>query len=530
MFQRADGIVDFDTNRCIACKACLQACPYDAIYIDPEEHVAEKCNFCSHRVDRGLLPACVVVCPTESLVFGDLDDPTSRASRLLARHPTTVRRPEQGTRPKAFYIGAAEAVLDPLAAPHEDRYLWAERRPGGIADEVWPLTSWRAPSAHGASSGRALPVLPPPGAGPSVPGTAVSAPNAVRRPPPAEATDGARRGWSGAAAGSTAGAAGGITRAAAGMASGAASVSAVGPIREAAAAGAGRPIARVAYDVHHPRPWGLAVAAYLWTKGLGSGPFAVLIGAGWAGWSGAVFEQLVIAVVSLLGIAATALLLIVDLGRPDRFWRILRSPQRRSWLAIGAYILVAYPLVLGMWIVGTTVGLERSVLEPLGLLGLVGAVLAAVYTAFLLGQCEARDLWQSPLVGLGLLGQAALLGGVVLVGVDAAVGGPGALAEAGRTAMVGGGGATLFALLLGEVAASHPTPNARVAAHLLVRGPYRWSFWLGGVVGGGILPAGAALALGGQPGALALVGVVAALGLLWYEHGFIAAGQAVPIS
>jgi len=131
MYQRDDGLVDFDEDRCIGCKACMQACPYDAIYMDPDSHTAAKCNFCSHRVDEGLLPACVVVCPVEALVFGDMDDPSSRVARELKAHPVAVRRPEQRTRPKAFYIGAHAAALDPLAARHEAMYMWADRPGNG---------------------------------------------------------------------------------------------------------------------------------------------------------------------------------------------------------------------------------------------------------------------------------------------------------------------------------------------------------------------------------------------------------------
>ena len=83
MYQRPDGLVDFDHDACIGCKACMQACPYDAIYMDPDSNTAAKCNFCSHRVDEGLLPACVVVCPEEALLFGDMEDPTSKVSRAL---------------------------------------------------------------------------------------------------------------------------------------------------------------------------------------------------------------------------------------------------------------------------------------------------------------------------------------------------------------------------------------------------------------------------------------------------------------
>lgn len=54
LFIRPDGIVDFDNERCIGCKMCMQACPYDAIYIDANTNTAAKCNFCAHRIDQGL--------------------------------------------------------------------------------------------------------------------------------------------------------------------------------------------------------------------------------------------------------------------------------------------------------------------------------------------------------------------------------------------------------------------------------------------------------------------------------------------
>src|SRR5260221_1272218 len=126
MYQRDDGLVDFDESLCIGCKACMQACPYDAIYMDPDSNTAAKCNFCSHRVDEGLLPACVVVCPVEALIFGDMDDASSKVARTLKEQKVTVRRPEQRTRPKAFYVGAHEAALDPLAAEHTGMYAWAD--------------------------------------------------------------------------------------------------------------------------------------------------------------------------------------------------------------------------------------------------------------------------------------------------------------------------------------------------------------------------------------------------------------------
>jgi Fe-S-cluster-containing dehydrogenase component/formate-dependent nitrite reductase membrane component NrfD len=132
MHARSDGIVDFDKSVCIGCKACIAACPYDAIFINPEDHAAEKCNLCAHRLDLGLEPACAVVCPVEAILVGDANDPSSRAAQVVQREPVSVRRPEKDTRPKLFYKGATQATLDPLAArrPDGDTFLWSEKVEG----------------------------------------------------------------------------------------------------------------------------------------------------------------------------------------------------------------------------------------------------------------------------------------------------------------------------------------------------------------------------------------------------------------
>jgi formate-dependent nitrite reductase membrane component NrfD/ferredoxin len=129
MYRRPDGIVDFDKSICIGCKACMAACPYDAIFINPNDHSAEKCNVCAHRIDVGLEPACVVVCPTEAIIVGDLNDPASRVSQVVHREAVAVRRPEKETLPKLFYKGAHQATLDPLAAqrPGGGLFMWSEQ-------------------------------------------------------------------------------------------------------------------------------------------------------------------------------------------------------------------------------------------------------------------------------------------------------------------------------------------------------------------------------------------------------------------
>ena len=121
--------MDFDKDWCIGCKACIAACPYDAIFINPEDHTAEKCNMCAHRLEVGLEPACVVVCPTQAILVGDMNDPASKVAGIINREVVAVRRPEKDTRPKLFYKGAHAATLDPLAArrPKGGIFMWSEQ-------------------------------------------------------------------------------------------------------------------------------------------------------------------------------------------------------------------------------------------------------------------------------------------------------------------------------------------------------------------------------------------------------------------
>ena len=127
LFTRSDGIVDFDDDRCIGCKSCMQACPYDALYIDPDKGTAAKCNYCAHRIEHSYEPACVIVCPTESIVSGDLSDPESAISQLVATHNTTVRKPESGAEPNLYYIDASEEMLDPKATELTGSGMWTEQ-------------------------------------------------------------------------------------------------------------------------------------------------------------------------------------------------------------------------------------------------------------------------------------------------------------------------------------------------------------------------------------------------------------------
>ena len=436
LYRRADGIVDFDNARCIGCKSCMQACPYDALYIDPATSTAAKCNYCAHRIEVGLEPACVIVCPEQAIIAGDLDDPQAPIARLVAREQVDVRKPEQGTRPKVYYIGAESSALTPQQQRPVDRYLWSQRP----ADEV-DLVRMVAATQAG------------------------------------EQGDGA--------------------------------------------------LSRPVYDVPHlPRPWGWKVASYLWTKSLAAGALLV---AALANLVGANTAQPVFAVaapvVALVFLALTTGLLVFDLKRPDRFHFILISPNWRSWLVWGAFILMGHGLVAALWLAAGAAG-QPSLLRMLAVPAAFLAAAAAGYSAFLFGQAEGRDFWQSPLLLPQLLLAAALAGASILLPLGLALrADPATLRMLTITLGVSliGQGLIVFA----ELGVGHANLDIARAARLITHGPWRGRFW-GGVIAGGIIVPLGCLSFGAAP---AVAGALLALIGLWlYEDLWIKAGQSIPLS
>jgi len=435
MYQRKDGIVDFSSERCIGCKACMQACPYDSIYIDPDEGTAAKCHFCSHRTEVGLEPSCVVVCPEHAIIAGDLDECDGEIAQLLARETVRVRKPEQGTRPKLYYIDADESAIVPTAARHESFYMWSQRNEsvhGGGA--VYPSDS---------------PLL--------------------------------------------------------------------------------QKNALAAYDVSHARPWGWQVPAYCWTKSIGSGALAVpAIAMALGRLTGDRTRDIALSTAALFFTALTTVLLVWDLEHKARFLRVVFTPQSKSWLARGAFILIAYSALCGVFWLASVAGflaIASALLWPVVLVGFF----AASYTAFLFGQCEGRDLWQTPLLPVHLIVQALLCGSALLALLPESLGGAlPATAFAAKTLII----ALVLHLLmlLGEVAMPHTTDNSRYAARLITHGPFSRAFWGGAVVLGGVIPALLLFFAFGNRLVEGLAAVLALIGLLVFEWCFVMAGQSVPNS
>ncbi|HEX9696142.1 MAG TPA: NrfD/PsrC family molybdoenzyme membrane anchor subunit [Actinomycetota bacterium] len=429
LFTRDDGIVDFDNSVCIGCKACMQACPYDALYLDPGTQTAAKCNFCAHRVEVNLEPACVIVCPTHAIIAGDLDDPLSEITQFVSRQETQVRAPEQGTKPKVFYVGADEAAIDPTQTTLPDAYMWSE---------VNLLDGQLQPR-----------------------------------------------------------------------------------IDEAEAR------ARTVYDIDHPMPWGWKVSAYLWTKSIGAGVAMLAAAAMLRGYGRIPLLATFAPAVALVMTALTGALLVADLKRPERFWMLVVKGNPKSWLVRGAWVLGAYSALLVAWMAGRVLDLPHLV-DAVRWPAIPLAALAAAYTAWLFGQAEGRDLWQSPLLAPVLIAQATLVGSASLLLASLFAGGEETQVLMTRVLVASAVG--WAALTLVEFS-SHSTQQAAKAARNLIRGPYAAWFWTG-VALGMVAPAGlGALALVTENSGPMVAGAIAALGgLVFYEHGFVRAGQSVPLS
>lgn len=124
-FQRKDGIVVVDNKKCVGCAYCVQACPYEARFINHDTGTADKCTFCTHRLDAGLLPACVESCVGGARIIGDMKDPNSEISKMLVEFKDQIKvlKPEQGTIPQVFYIGLDEAFSSNVQG---QAMLWQE--------------------------------------------------------------------------------------------------------------------------------------------------------------------------------------------------------------------------------------------------------------------------------------------------------------------------------------------------------------------------------------------------------------------
>jgi formate-dependent nitrite reductase membrane component NrfD len=443
--------------------------------MDPTEHTSAKCNYCTHRVDIGLEPACVVVCPEHAIISGDMDNPETEISKLLARETVSVRKEEKGTNPKLFYIDGDRVSLNPTAANTETDYMWSSQATGVgkfakyaeeriqknkfVQIERNSDTPVRMSARHENNVGNSA----------SQGNFAVSGDSdkSVRVPK-----------------------------------------------------------ARKVYDAPNKGVlWGWEVSAYVLTKAIATGSFILPILGGYfmevppeIKWIGAI--------ISFIFLSITGILLIMDLGRPDRFLNVLLRPQWKSWLTRGSYIITAYGGILTAWLVSNYFGFERllKLIEPIGI---ILALLTAVYTAFLFAQAKGRDFWQSPMLGLHMILHTLMAGFAVLLLVTFFV-------KVNIGVMMVLGFFTIAVLVIHlitlaiELTTTHTTADAHATVKMITKGEFSRAFWLGMIFVGNVIPLLALFT--GQPIIFMLAGAFILIGLWFAEDIWVKAPQRIPLS
>lgn len=468
LFVREDGIVDFDKDRCIGCKSCMQACPYDALYIDPETSTAAKCNYCAHRIDVGLEPACVNVCPEHAIISGDMEDAGSEIAQLLARQAVKVRKPEKGTQPNLFYIDADEASLNPSATADTGEYLWNSQSTGvgHFAKEAEKLAF---------SNGDVI--------------AAVLEANNQYTNAGEVAKDGPKK-----------------------------SVEVL----------MGKEARRVYDTPNKGILWGWEVSGYVWTKAISAGVLLVLFLATFFGDAvPTTATQWWAYGLGLVFLSLTGLLLVMDLDQPKRFLYVLLRPQWGSWLVKGGYTITVYGGLLTLLMAGLFFGWE-SLNEIATWITAAVAVVVAVYTAFLFGQAKGRDFWQSPTLAIHMLVHSFMAGAAALALVALLTSDSLGWTDFLATVMAVGIGVNLLTMVV-ELTMTHPTVAAHEVVMMITKGRYARTFYLGAVLLGNIIPL-VLLLMGASQMMIALAGIMVLAGIYFTEKIWVEAPQRISLS
>ncbi len=466
LYFRPDGIVDFDKNRCIGCKSCMQACPYDALYIDPDTHTAAKCNYCAQRIDVGLEPACVNVCPEHAIISGDIDNPHSEIAELLSRETVTVRKASKGTHPNLFYIDGDETALNPVATEKTNITLWGAQVRGvghfakdteklaydgdDIVATVMKETTVSAGAERPASSAHVM----------------LGNQKRVYDVP----DKGILWGWEVSGYVWT----------------------------KAIAAGAFLVLALASL---FPEFSGL-----MDFEMLGMGTATVLI--------------------SLVFLGLTGILLIKDLDQPTRFLYVLLRPQWSSWLVKGAYAITLYGAMLTLLAVSAMFGWKLASQISFWL-AVVSGVITAVYTAFLFAQAKGRDFWQSPSLAVHMLVHSFMAGAAALAIATYFLGNFETTSGYLGQVMLVGIGINLLTIIV-ELVMKHPTEDAELTVDMITKGRYSGLFWIGAITLGNIIPL-AMLIYGGNE-VMLLASILVLAGILITEKIWVEAPQRIPLN
>jgi len=317
----------------------MQACPYDALYIDPNKGTAAKCNYCAHRIEHSYEPACVVVCPTESIVSGDLDDPDSAISIRIQENDVRVRKPESGAKPNLFYVEASDEMLDPAATLRTGSGMWTSQE-GGVghyakyADNRLNQADTPSMIVQLALEMKAKEANPRDRA---IIHDVMEKLNSENAPKATRSYDAPSKGIL----------------------------------------------------------WDWDVAGYLVTKSAAAGLYILLMASILLGKLEFDLAAAIGITLSIALLGLTGALLIHDLDKPMRFIYVMLRPNWSSWLVRGGFTLGAFGGLMTLHLAIFVLGLPVELHKWIAIVGIPAAWLTGSYTGWLFKQAKGRVIWSS---------------------------------------------------------------------------------------------------------------------------------------
>ncbi len=467
LYTRDDGIVDFNNERCIGCKSCMQACPYDALYIDPQTQTAAKCNYCAHRVDIGLEPACVNICPEHAIISGDMDNPDTEIAQLLSREQVMVRKPEKATFPNLHYINGDEASLTPSQTARSSDYIWGSQTNG---------VGHYAKYAEKLAGGKTLADLASALSGTEATYAGVDEDLKKKTVEVLMEQSGSKR----------------------------------------------------VYDTPDKGIlWGWEVSAYILTKAIAAGVFLVPFFAAifdLTAYGGKI--SYISIIVALLFLGITGAFLVKDLDKPTRFIYVLLRPQWNSWLVRGGYAITFF----GAFLTLTGIGMYFEwgvILAITARITAIFAILVAIYTAFLFAQAKGRDFWQSPMLVIHMFLHSIMAGASIFLIAELFIStGPQWVDYINKVLFISVG--INLVIIWIELIITHPTQDAKTVVTMITSGRYKIQFWAGTLFAGNILPI--VMITFGGPELSAVAAVLVLTGIYITENIWVEAPQRIPLT
>jgi formate-dependent nitrite reductase membrane component NrfD len=445
----------------------MQACPYDALYIDPETNTAAKCNYCAHRTDIGLEPACVNICPEHAIISGDMDNPESEIAQLIAGQQVKTRKPEKGTKPNVYYIDGDEASLNPSATERSNSYIWSSQSTG---------VGHYAKYAEKLTEGKDLIEMIQDLNG-NTPSTKAATFSGEQGQKQVEVIMGSAK-------------------------------------------------ARRVYDTPDKGVlWGWEVSAYVLTKAISAGIFLMFVLGSLLKFESSPTLSITVGSISLVFLVLTGIFLIMDLDRPDRFHYVLLRPHWESWLVKGGYSITLFGAMITAWLAGLY--FEIYLLEQIGFwLGTASGIMVAIYTAFLFAQAKGRDFWQSPSMVFHMLIHSVMAGAAALILSSLIIDIPLEWIKLATQVLLLSIVANLIVMTI-EISITHPTQDAKTVVKMIVNGRYSSMFWLGVIILTNILPL---LLLTMNIDLISIAAILAIAGIYITEKIWVEAPQRIPLT